>query len=169
MIKFRAVVATAPVYSWWDNNRNQIAFCRGTRGFIAFNNEPYELKMKLFTCLPSGVYCDAITGELVDGQCTGTRVVVDENGEANIQVPSDIGVLAIHIGVKIPRKIQTNAELISDAIYFVILLTTQRSFWSCHLTPFSLNLCMLGYVFSFGSYVLGGCCFSDQIFSHCQY
>lgn len=99
MIQFRSAVATAPVTSWWDNNGNQIAYCRGTRGFIAFNNEPHELKMKLFTCLPSGIYCDAITGEMLNGQCSGTTVHVDENGEADVSIAPDIGVLAIHIGV----------------------------------------------------------------------
>lgn len=102
---FRNVVGMASVSSWWDNNGNQIAFCRGTRGFIAFNNEPYELKMKLFTCLPSGIYCDTITGNIVNGQCTGTTVMVDENGEANIHVPS-VGVLAIHIGVKVSNDLK---------------------------------------------------------------
>lgn len=104
MIRFRNVVATAPVSSWWDNNGNQIGFCRGTRGFVAFNNEPYELKMKLFTCLPSGHYCDAITGELRNGQCSGRTIQVDANGEADISLTPDIGVLAIHIGVKKKKK-----------------------------------------------------------------
>lgn len=103
MIKFREVVRTAPIYSWWDNHRNQIAFCRGTRGFIAFNNEPYELNRTLFTCLPPGIYCDSITGRLVNGKCTGAQVEVNENGEANIRV-APVNVLAIHIGVKIQTE-----------------------------------------------------------------
>lgn len=100
MIKFRNVVGDESIHSWWDNDNNQIAFCRGNRGFIAFNNEPSEMKTKLFTCLPSGVYCDAITGEIVNGQCSGTTVVVDENGEAFINIAANVGVQAIHIGVK---------------------------------------------------------------------
>lgn len=102
MIRFRNVAATAPVSSWWDNGSNQIAFCRGTRGFVAFNNEAdgSKLKQKLFTCLPSGIYCDAITGELRNGKCSGAVVHVDENGEADISLASDVGALAIHVGVK---------------------------------------------------------------------
>lgn len=102
MIRFRNTVATAPVSSWWNNpwSGNQIAFCRGNRGFVAFNNDQYELKQKLFTCLPSGIYCDAITGEIRnDGKCSGTVVHIDENGKADISLKPDIGVLAIHIGV----------------------------------------------------------------------
>lgn len=105
MIKFRNVVGAAPISSWWSNNGNQIAFCRGTRGFIAFNNERYEMNAKLFTCMPSGIYCDVITGQLdANGKCTGNQIVVDENGEANIRVAPGIGVLAIHIGVKIKTE-----------------------------------------------------------------
>lgn len=107
MIKFRNIVGNAPITSWWDNNRNQIAFCRGTRGFIAFNIETVEMNTKLFTCMPSGTYCDIISGELDGmGKCTGNQVVVDENGEANIRIASGtVGALAIHIGVKIKTEL----------------------------------------------------------------
>lgn len=101
MIGFRNAVATAPVTSWWDNGSNQIAFCRGARGFIAFNNDRFELKQNLYTCLPSGIYCDAITGgQMRNGKCSGKTVEIDENKRANISLTHDIGVLAIHIGVK---------------------------------------------------------------------
>lgn len=99
MIAFRNVVGNASVNSFWDNGKNQIAFCRGTRGFIAFNNEATEMNVKLFTCMPSGDYCDIITGTKQNGQCSGTTVSVDENGDAQIVIPSNVGVLAIHIGV----------------------------------------------------------------------
>lgn len=99
MIRFRNFVATEPVGSWWDNGGNQIAFCRGARGFVAFNNDQYELKQKLNVCLPIGIYCDAITGELRGDECSGATVKVDENGKADIGLTPDIGVLAIHIGV----------------------------------------------------------------------
>lgn len=101
MIKFRNTVGTAPRTYWWDNDKNQIAFCRGIRGFIAFNNEPTDMNEKIFTCLPSGTYCDAITGrkDPKENRCIGRSVIVDENGEALIKIPSKIGVLALHIGV----------------------------------------------------------------------
>lgn len=100
MVAFRNVVGNAPVVNFWHNGKNQIAFSRGTRGFIAFNNELFDMSVKLFTSLPSGEYCDVITGNVSkDGECTGTKVTVDENGEAQINVPVNVGVLAIHIGV----------------------------------------------------------------------
>lgn len=100
MIKFRRTIGSAPRTSWWDNGKNQIAFCRGIRGFIAFNNENTIMEEKLFTCLPTGTYCDVITGEEQNGQCTGATIEVDENGEALIKIVPEIGVLAIHIGVR---------------------------------------------------------------------
>jgi hypothetical protein len=34
------------VNDWWDNGDRQIAFCRGGRGFIAFNNQ-YNTPMQV--------------------------------------------------------------------------------------------------------------------------
>lgn len=100
MVKFRNVVKAAPRISWWDNGGNQIAFCRGIRGFVAFNNENFDMEETIFTCLPAGTYCDVITGESDGQKCTGKTVTVDDNGEARIQIQSNVGVLAIHIEVK---------------------------------------------------------------------
>lgn len=101
MVVFRNVVRNAPVVNFWNNGKNQIAFSRGTRGFIAFNNEPFDMNVKLFTSLPSGEYCDVITGKVLEnGKCSGAKVIVDENGEAQINVPIGVSVLSIHIGVK---------------------------------------------------------------------
>lgn len=101
MVKFRNTVGDAQLESWWDNGQNQIAYCRGDRGFIAFNNEFYDLNMTLRTCLPEGVYCDVITGNILNGKCTGTQVVVDGNGQGHVHLPSAPAVLAIHIGAKL--------------------------------------------------------------------
>lgn len=32
---------------WWDNGNNQIAFCRGGKGFIAMNNEGTDMNQTL--------------------------------------------------------------------------------------------------------------------------
>lgn len=32
---------------WWDNGSNQIAFCRGDKGFLAINNEGSDMKETL--------------------------------------------------------------------------------------------------------------------------
>lgn len=99
MIMFRSIVGESPAIAWWDNGANQIAFCRGVRGFIAFNNEAFDMNQRLFTCLPSGIYCDVATGQRDGLKCTGGLVMVDDNNMAHIHVSAEVGVLAIHIGV----------------------------------------------------------------------
>lgn len=101
MVNFRHVVQNATVSFWWDNGANQIAFCRGNRGFIAINNEKADMDVVLEACLPPGVYCDVFSGELVGNKCTDGKVVVDASGKARITVSRNIGVLAIHIKVSI--------------------------------------------------------------------
>lgn len=38
MVKFRNVVHGTELKNWWDNGDQQIAFCRGNKGFITINN-----------------------------------------------------------------------------------------------------------------------------------
>ncbi|KDR18093.1 hypothetical protein L798_07788, partial [Zootermopsis nevadensis] len=104
MVGFRNVVAGTGVNDWWDNSDKQIAFCRGGRGFIAFNDQyNVDLKETLQTCLPAGIYCDIISGSKVGNNCSGKSVIVDGSGRAYIEIlyaESD-GVLAIHAEVSI--------------------------------------------------------------------
>lgn len=41
MVIFRNVVNGQPHSNWWDNQSNQVAFGRGNRGFIVFNNDDW--------------------------------------------------------------------------------------------------------------------------------
>lgn len=41
MVIFRNVVDGEPFSNWWDNGGNQVAFGRGNKGFIVFNNEDW--------------------------------------------------------------------------------------------------------------------------------
>lgn len=118
MIAFRNVVQGAPVVNFWNNGKNQIAFSRGTRGFIAFNNEPFHMNVKLFTSLPSGEYCDVITGKAVkNGKCTGTKVIIDGNGEAEINIPTNVSVLAIHIGVNLLTQVYLRKQFSIEFLF----------------------------------------------------
>ena len=44
MVKFRNVVGGTTLNDWWDNGSNQIAFCRGDKGFIAINGDSFPLR-----------------------------------------------------------------------------------------------------------------------------
>lgn len=103
MVGFRNVVEGTEVNNWWDNGGDQIAFCRGDKGFVAFNQENYDLNQRLYTCLPAGTYCDVISGDKVESRCSGKSIVVDNNGSAqiNISTGDEDGTLAIHVGSRL--------------------------------------------------------------------
>lgn len=103
MVLFRKHVGSAAVNNWWSNGDNQIAFSRYGLGFVAFNNQGSDMSETLATSLLAGTYCDVISGELLNGTCTGKSVVVDSDGNANIVIgASEVdGVLAIHTGARI--------------------------------------------------------------------
>ncbi|XP_003494475.1 alpha-amylase [Bombus impatiens] len=103
MVRFRNAVKGTSIKNWWDNGSNQIAFCRGNSGFVAFNNDRNDLRATLKTCLPPGQYCDVISGNLENRRCTGKVVNVQQNGDAYIEISKgeEDGVLAIHVGAKL--------------------------------------------------------------------
>ena len=65
------MIAGAPVTNWWTNGDNQISFSRGNRAFIAINKAGYTLNRYFNTGMPEGSYCDVISSDMVDNQCTG--------------------------------------------------------------------------------------------------
>lgn len=96
MVKFRNLVNDAPLENWWDNEGKQVAFSRGNKGFVAFNlEEDSELDVNLSTGLAAGEYCDVISGGRLGNQCGGVKVVVTEDGSADIKLPKGPQVLAI--------------------------------------------------------------------------
>ncbi|XP_054738198.1 alpha-amylase A-like [Anastrepha obliqua] len=103
MVGFRNIVVGTNVQNWWDNGGNQIAFCRGNKGFVAFNGDTSDLNTSLQTCLPSGTYCDIISGEKSGSICTGKSVVVRADGRATITIAKneEDGVLAINVESKL--------------------------------------------------------------------
>ncbi|XP_073971162.1 alpha-amylase 1-like isoform X1 [Rhodnius prolixus] len=99
MVGFSNIVKGTFVENFWDNGSNQIAYCRGNKGFIAINGNNYDLNQTLMTCLPAGLYCDIISGLKREHKCTGKSVEVDDNGKAQIHLSThdEDGILAIHI------------------------------------------------------------------------
>lgn len=101
MIGFRNVVKGKPLKNWWSNGKQQIAFCRGNAGFVAFTNGG-NINRRFQTCLPKGTYCDVISGGVSKGSCTGKTVTVNDKGYGKISLSESDkdGVLAIHIKAK---------------------------------------------------------------------
>ncbi|XP_062536174.1 alpha-amylase 2-like [Armigeres subalbatus] len=103
MIGFRNAVVGTQMNDWWDNGNQQISFCRGGKGFIAFNLDSYAFDQESQTCLPNGTYCDVISGNIVNGSCTGKVIAVGPTGLAKINIPvtAEDGVLAIHVNARL--------------------------------------------------------------------
>jgi alpha-amylase len=94
MVAFRKAAAGAPLENFWDNGKNQIAFSRGDRGFVAINHESSALVQSLPTGLSPGKYCDVLSGDYLatagaPPTCTGTIVTVGDDGSAAITVPPE--------------------------------------------------------------------------------
>lgn len=88
--------------NWWDNGNNQIAFGRGSSGFVAINKEGYNLTATLNTDMQAGIYCNVLKGELSADElsCSGETISVDNNGNINANVES-WDAFAIHQGSKV--------------------------------------------------------------------
>lgn len=101
MVGFRNAVEGTSITNWWSNGDQQIAFSRGSAGFIAFTLGG-DINQDMQTGLPAGTYCDVISGELSSGRCTGKTVTVGNDGYGYISLSQgeDDGVLAIHVNAK---------------------------------------------------------------------
>ncbi|CAE6347595.1 unnamed protein product [Rhizoctonia solani] len=98
MIGFYNQVGTAGLGNWVQGSNQQIAFGRGSSGFVAINNEDWQWTQTFQTSLPSGTYCDVVSGRKNGGECTGGKVTVS-NGSFTVTIPSRTAV-AYHIGAK---------------------------------------------------------------------
>ncbi|KAF5306201.1 hypothetical protein FQR65_LT07478 [Abscondita terminalis] len=99
MIKFKNVTQGTDLNHWWSDGDQKIAFCRGRKGFVAFTNSG-DMQEMLQTCLPQGIYCDIISGNLSGDKktCTGKYVHIASDGFGIIQISGneEDAVLAIH-------------------------------------------------------------------------
>lgn len=102
MVEFRNIVEGEDLKNWWDNGDNQLAFSRGSKGFVAFSVRG-DISTSIQTGLPAGTYCDVISGYAENGSCSGKSVTVGSDGYATISLSSGDSdqVLAIHIGAKL--------------------------------------------------------------------
>jgi alpha-amylase len=101
MLAFRKAVAQeSEVINFWDDGDNQIAFGRGSQGFVVINRSDTPLMQVLPTSLPAGSYCEVFTGDKSGGACSGVTVSVDSSGMATFNVPS-MGAAVIHAGSRL--------------------------------------------------------------------
>lgn len=103
MVGFKNVAGDESVRNWWDNRNHQVAFSRGNRAFIAINNDEYAMDVQLQTGLPGGSYCDIISGNKINGSCSGKTINVNSDGTAKIYIKyfDTDPVIAFHIESKL--------------------------------------------------------------------
>jgi alpha-amylase len=100
MVGFRRAAAGTGVNGWWDNGGNAIAFSRGDRGFVALSLEDTTVALDVASALAPGTYCDALTGGLASGACSGRSIVVDSAGGVQLDLESGTAV-AIHTDTRL--------------------------------------------------------------------
>lgn len=132
MVGFRNFTDGEALANWRQDSNNRIAFSRGTKGFVAFNNEGGNWSTTFQTGLPAGTYCNITVADIVVGGCKRiadagegpTTFTVDGSGNATIDIPAYRAV-AGHIGEpSVPtatRLLQPNAQTSGGAIWLVSL------------------------------------------------
>jgi alpha-amylase len=101
LVKFHSQIpADTPLTDWWSKG-NQIAFGRGSSGFVVINREAQPLRQTFQTGLAAGVYCNVVTGRVAShGSCTGDSVRVDRQGRVHVELDG-LAAIAIHPGEKV--------------------------------------------------------------------
>ena len=79
LVRFHNGVGDAAQANWWDDGANTIAFSRGSKGWVAFNNDPAAHTITVSTGLPKGSYRDLVGG---------ATVRVDAKGRTTVSVPA---------------------------------------------------------------------------------
>ncbi|KAG8714253.1 hypothetical protein FRC09_017824 [Ceratobasidium sp. 395] len=75
MVKWRNGVS-GTVNNWVSGTNQQIAFGRGSTGYVVINNADSAWSRTFTTPLAAGSYCDVISGTSSGGKCTGASYTV---------------------------------------------------------------------------------------------
>ncbi|KAI0746664.1 glycoside hydrolase [Daedaleopsis nitida] len=98
MVGFRNTVGSAVMNNWVSPQSQQIAFGRGSAGFVAINNADSAWSATFTTSLADGSYCDVISGAVSGSSCTASSFAVS-GGSFQVTVPAR-SAIAIHTGAK---------------------------------------------------------------------
>ncbi|KAI0295076.1 glycoside hydrolase [Multifurca ochricompacta] len=97
MVGFRNKVGNAVLTNWVSPSSQQIAFARGSIGFVAINNADKAWSTTFSTGLPAGSYCNVIEGLSLAGVCSGTAFTINSGGSLTVTV-GPRQAIAIHTG-----------------------------------------------------------------------
>jgi alpha-amylase len=87
MIGWHHYVGDAKRHHFYTDDANVIAFSKGNRGWVAFNNNLSANKtITVQTGLPPGTYCDVVHGKKNNGACTGPTLTVTASGFVTVTI-----------------------------------------------------------------------------------
>jgi alpha-amylase len=98
LVGFHNQVHGTGVTNWWSNGSNQIAFGRGSAGYVVFNRGS-SMTRTFQTGLPAGTYCDVANGDFSGSTCSGPTHVVDGSGRFTATVNGN-AMVALHTGAR---------------------------------------------------------------------
>jgi len=99
MVGFRNNVGSAQLTGWVSSSSQQIAFSRGSLGFVAINNADTEWSETFSTGLPSGSYCNVFEGAPNMGTCNGEAFRIAYDGSLTVTV-GPRQAIAMHTGAR---------------------------------------------------------------------
>ena len=120
MVKFRSTVAGTGVDWFVQGTANQIAFARGSKGFVAINNDGAAWNASLQTMLPAGTYCNVTQGQLTADKsgCTGGSLTVGSNGIVTVSIPGNNGTSTPAVALHVNQKVGPSATCTSVSVKF---------------------------------------------------
>lgn len=96
LVGFHNTVGTDALNNWVSPASQQIAFGRGSSGFVVINNADSSWTSSFTTSLPDGTYCDVYTGPKSGSNCSGAAYTVS-GGVFSATVAARTA-LALHTG-----------------------------------------------------------------------
>jgi alpha-amylase len=117
MVAFRSTTSGQGIGNYVAGTKNQLAFSRGSKGFIALNNDTATWTKTFATGLEAGTYCNVAHGVLNAAKtgCTGDAVVVPANGTVTLTLGSVTGstvpAVALHVNQKVAAPTCTTVSV----------------------------------------------------------
>ncbi|KAK7691582.1 hypothetical protein QCA50_004981 [Cerrena zonata] len=147
MVGFRNNVGSAVLNNWVSPQSQQIAFGRGSLGFVAINNADSAWSTTFTTSLPDGTYCDVISGTSSSGSCTGSSFSV--SGGTFTAMVASRDAIAIHTGATGTGSGSSNS---SGGSTGTTSSTVTVDFAETATTTFGENIFLVGSISQLGSW-----------------
>jgi alpha-amylase len=122
LVGFHNAVSGTAVTQWWSSGNDQIAFGRGSAGYVAFNRSGSALSRTFSTNLPAGTYCDVANGDFSGTGCSGPTYTVNSSGQLTATVPAG-GMLALHVDARTSTATPTPTSTACTSVSTTFTLT----------------------------------------------